>query len=185
MNKKSYLAGLLVLPLGVAEICESEHPRFAVLTKPSLESGASYSLAGNPHIHYDVETGIYATTTSPFSLSGARHAEETFRLHVVPQQIGGFRLIAFPALNLCETSPSEIQNMYGFCETVGALSELLASRLGLPQSQLEAIQKTALAGLQQEIGGHTAMRLFRQSELEILGMNFRPPEAPTVEGSLT
>jgi hypothetical protein len=177
MKKKSYLAGLLILPLGVAEVIESEHPRFTALMEPSVESGTSYTLAGNPHTHSDVETGIYATTASPFSVSGARHTEETFRLHVIPQQTGGFRLLAFPALNLWVTSPAEIQNMYGSCETVEALTDLLASRLGLPQSQLAAIRKTALEGGQQEIGGYTAMRVFRRSELERLGLNFRPPEA--------
>ncbi len=177
MGKKSFLAGLLVLPIGLVEVMESEHPQWVALKEPSLESGAVYSLGGNPHIHIDVETGLYATTASPFSVSGARHEEETFRLHVIPQQTGGFRLMAFSAFNLWVTSPSEIQNMYGFCETAEALTELLALRLGLPQSQLEAIRKAALAGEQQEIGGCTAMRVFRRSELERLGMNFRPPEA--------
>ncbi len=67
--------------------------------------------------------------------------------------------------------------MYGSCEAVEALTDLLASRLGLPQSQLAEIRKTALEGRQQEIGGYTAMRVFRRSELECLGLNFRPPEA--------
>lgn len=177
MNKKSYLAGLLVLPLGAVEVIQSEHPQLVALKGPSVESGVSYTLAGNPHTHIDIETGVYATTVSPFSASGARHVQETFRLHVIPQQTGGFRLVAFPALNLWATSPAEIQNMYGFCETVEALTELLASRLGLPQSQLEAIRETALRGGQQEIGGYNVMRIFRRSELERLGMNFRPPEA--------
>jgi len=177
MNKKSYLVEVLILALGVAEVIESEHPRFVALKEPSFESGVRYTLAGNPHSHCDVETGVHATTASPFSASGARHEEETFRLHVIPQQTGGISLVAFPALNLWVTSPLEIQNMYGFCETVDALSELLASRLGLPQSQLAAIRKTAVSGGQQEIGGYTAMRIFRRSELERLEMNFRPPGA--------
>ena len=178
MNKKSFLAGLLVFPLALVELMESEHPRLVALKETSLEAGASYTLAGNPHIQCNVETGVYATTTSPFSVSGARYEEETFRLHVIPQQNGGFRLLAFPALNLWVTSPTEIQNMYGFCATVDALGELLASRLRLPQSQLEAIRETALAaGKQQEIGGYIAMRILRRSELERLGMNFRPPGA--------
>jgi hypothetical protein len=177
MNKKSYLAGLLILPLGAAEVIESEHPLLAALRQPSLESGTSYTLAGNPHTHCDVETGVCATTAAPFSASGARRAEEIFRLHVIPQQTGGIRLVAFPALNLWVTAPSETQNMYGFCETVDALCELLASRLGLPQSQLEALRKTAVAGGREEIGGYTAMRIFRRSALERLGMSFRPPEA--------
>lgn len=67
--------------------------------------------------------------------------------------------------------------MYGFCETADALTERLASGLGLPQLGLEAIRKAALRGEQQEISGYTAMRVFRRSELERLGMNFRPPEA--------
>jgi hypothetical protein len=92
MNRKSCLAGLLVLPLGVVEIAEFEHPRFVALKEPSLESGPSHSLAGNPHTHRDIETGVYATTASPFSISGARHEEETFRLHVIPQQTAGFHL---------------------------------------------------------------------------------------------
>jgi hypothetical protein len=177
MSKKSYLAGLLILPLGAAEVIESEHPPLGALRQPSLESGTSYTLAGNPHTHCDIDAGGYATTASPFFASGARHEEETFRLRVIPQQNGGTKLVAFPALNLWVTSPSEIQNMYGFCETEDTLSELLASRLGLPKSHLEAIRKTAVAGGQQEIGGYTAMRIFRRSELERLGMNFRPPEA--------
>lgn len=66
MSKRAYLAGLLILPLGVAEIFESEHPLFLALKEPSLESGASYSLAGNPHTHCDIETEGYATTVSAF-----------------------------------------------------------------------------------------------------------------------
>ncbi|SRR5579884_104093 len=176
MKKKSYLAGLLVVSLGGAEVIEYEQPHLIALKEPSVESGVSFSLAGNPHIHCGIDTEVYATTASPFFASGARHAEETFRLHAIPQQDGGVRLVAFPALNLWVTSPSEIQNMYGFCEKGEVLTQLLAARLGLPQSQLEAIRRTVREGRELEVGGYTASRVFRRSELEYLGMNFRPPE---------
>jgi hypothetical protein len=177
MNKKSYLAGLLVLPLGVAELGESHHPRSAGMTEAMIGSGWVDTVPNNPHTHCDVEIETDATGAFPFFAYGARHAEKTFRLHVVPQQTRGVRLVAHPALNLWVTRSSEIQNMYGFCENVEALTDVLTSQLGLPQSQVEAIRKTALEDGEQEIGGYTAMRVFRRSELERLGMNFRPPEA--------
>jgi hypothetical protein len=66
--------------------------------------------------------------------------------------------------------------MYGSFQSLEVLLAALESELGRPETQLEAIKKSILAGKRTEIGGHVgATLLFDQRALRNIGMNFRPP----------
>lgn len=173
MDRKDYLAAFLILPLVIAEIAEGTMHRFLALRETGMEAASSNTLTPNPHTHFDIESDPFPTTVVPMFASGGRHDYESFRLHIVPAR-SGFLLIGHPF----GQSPDggQPQLMFGHSENLDDLMETLASGLGLPTPQIEAVRRTALDGRRQEIGGYSpsAIRLFSRAALESIGMNFRP-----------
>jgi hypothetical protein len=139
-----------------------------------MEATSSDSLASNLHTHFEADDDSVPATAVPVFASGG-HADESFRLHIVPTG-SGFRLVGYPF----GFSPDggQPQLMFGYSESADDLVEKLASKLGLPTPQIEAIRRTALEAGTQEIGGssHSAIRLFSRAVLENIGMSFRPPD---------
>jgi hypothetical protein len=171
--KPNRLAGCLVVFVVGAELCESREMRFADDRTLSVEPRYASALAWNPHTHFELDTDDRATTVAPLVASGDQRSEERFRLFIY-HTASGFRIEGYPVpAEIDGTSP---QLIYGFRPSVEALTEVLSSQLGLPTSQIEDVQRTAVAGMIQEIGGsHSpATRLFRRSQLEQIGMTFRP-----------
>jgi hypothetical protein len=170
--KPSYIAGCLIISLVGAEICESKDLLFADEHSLSFGRRSTNTLVGNPHTHFELDTEDRATTAAPFSVSGGQQAEEMFRLFVHPAA-SGFKLIGHPVSPEPDGRPS--QSMYGVCSNVESLSDVLL-KAELPSPQIDAIRRTAIAGNTQEIGGSHSpvMRLFRRSQLEQIGMAFRP-----------
>jgi hypothetical protein len=66
------------------------------------------------------------------------------------------------------------QNLYGCCDSIDELIDLLGSRLGLSSSQLKVILKTAREGKRQVIGGQDGTRIFERADLERLGLEPSP-----------
>jgi len=167
--KTSCLAGCLAVSLVGVELCESKEIRFADNQTTSAHSRSTDTLAWNPHTHFELDTEIRMTTAAPILASGNQSAEEMFQLFIYPVT-PGFKLVGYPVRSeMDSTSP---QPMYGFCESVEVLTVRLASKLGLQQSQIENIRRTAAAGSLQAIGGSHSpiVRLFRRSELVCIGM---------------
>jgi len=127
------------------------------------------------HTHSEPRIEPQVNVTNSLAAAGSQHSGEMFRLFIYPAG-SGFQLVGHPLdLKMNGASP---QFMYGFCPSVKNLTELLASKLALPASQIEAIRRTADAGAVQEIGGSHSpvIRLFRRADLERAGMDFRPPD---------
>ena len=171
--KTKYIAGCLVASLVGAELCESKDFNFADKRSLSLEPRSINALAGNPHTHFELDTGFRATTVAPFSVTGGQQADDAFRLHIYPTS-AGFKLLGHPVSADWDGTPA--QSMYGFYADVESLTSALSSKLELPPAQIEAILRMANAGNVQEIGGSrtTVLRLFQRIQLEELGMSYRP-----------
>jgi hypothetical protein len=169
--KTNYIAGCLVVFVVGAELCESKEMRFPDHRTLSVEPRNASTLSWNPHTHFERDTEVRATTVAPFSVSGGQRAEEMFRLFIYPAA-SGFRLVGQPISPEPDGSPS--QSMYGFCPTVESLAEMLTWEL--PSSQIDVIRRTAIAGNIQEIGGSrsSVIRFLRRSQLENIGLTFRP-----------
>jgi hypothetical protein len=171
--KTKYIAGCLVVSLVGAEICEAKDLRFAYEHSLSLEPRSINTLAGNPHTHFELDTGFRPTTVSPISASGGQRAYESFRLFIYPVD-SGFKLIGCPVAADWDGTPA--QSMYGFYPDAESLADALSSKVELPPTQIQAIRRTAVAGNIQEIGGSRTpvIRLFQRSQLQELGMSYRP-----------
>jgi len=178
MGMKEAVAKALILPLFVGEACELKEFPPTNRARGAAMSTAAGALAAPTHIHCEPKTEAYATAAYLLSTSSGRHPEENFRLHIKPAERRGFPLVAYPALNLWAIEEGRTQPMFGHCESIAALANVLSQGLELPPSQVNAICESAVRGAQQEVGGRTgtSVRLFRRSELERVGMTFRPPD---------
>ncbi len=169
-----YIAGAAAFSLLFYEIAETKEPaKFWRAPYTGIDSTES-TLAPCNHTHSEVMIESHVNVTNSLAASGTQHSEEMFRVFIHPADTG-FRLVGHPLdLKMNGAFP---QFMYGFCPSVETLTELLASKLELPTGQIELIGRTAAAGRVQEIGGSHSpvIRLFRRSELERAGMNFRSP----------
>lgn len=173
--KKGYVAGCLVFSLAGTELAESKEISLANARKTDVQSQSTATLAWNPHVHFELDTEVRATTAVPIFASGHQHSEERFRLFIQPVTLG-FKLIGH--LMPSEMDGTSQQHMYGFSPSIESLTEVLSSKLGIPTGQIEAIRRTAIEGGVQEIGGSRSpiLHLFRRTELERAGMSFRPPD---------
>ena len=167
---KKHLVALAILPMGVALMYESGEHRFVTIRETTVES-YSPTLADNSHTHFEIEDDSLPSTSVLVFASGGQHREERFALHIRPES-GGFRLIGYPSSGGPNCKP---QIMYGFCENIEAVTDRLA-RLGLPTAQLEAVRRSALDGVEQQIGGHRGLLLLPCINLARIGMCFRPPD---------
>ena len=171
MRTKNFIAPAVVISLTVAE---SVHlPEAAAETTVPLLSSVSHTLSFFPHSHSDVPVEGQGSSFAAFSVTGAQHPEETFRVHVIPLQ-ERFQLVGYSAFNWWNVGVPP-QHMYGPVQSLNEVTDLL-SRLQLTTVQIANIRRTALEGVEQEIArdGGARVCLFRRSTLESLGLSFRP-----------
>jgi hypothetical protein len=173
--KSGYLVGCLAASLVGSELCESTEMQIPDTHTLSIEPRSVTTLAWNPHTHFELDTEERTTTVAPLSATGGQHLEEMFHLFIHPAG-SGFRLVGNPMSP--QPDGRAPQAMYGFCPNVDALVEVLTNKAELPPAQIDAVRRVAISGGVQEIGGsHSPVtRLFRRSQLEQIGMNFRPIE---------
>jgi hypothetical protein len=170
--KTSHIAGCLAVFVVGAELCESKEMRFPDDRTLSIEPRNASTLAWNPHTHFELDTEVRETTVAPISVSGGQRTEEMFRLFIHPAA-SGFNLFGYPVSPEPDGRPS--QSMYGFCSNLESLTDVLL-KADLQSPQIDAVRRTAIAGNIQEIGGSRSpiIRFFRRSQLEHIGLTFRP-----------
>jgi hypothetical protein len=172
---KNIIAGAAAISLLFYEMADVKEPaKFFRAPYTGIDAKES-ALAPCNHTHSELRIESQVNVTNSLAASGSQRSEEKFRLFIHPASMG-FQLVGHPLDS--KMNGAFPQFMYGFCPSVGDLTELLASNLELPTGQIDAIRRTAVAGEVQEIGGSHSpvIRLFRRGELERIGMNFRPPD---------
>lgn len=172
---KNIIAGAAAFSLLFYECAEMKEPAKFFRAPYTGIDARETALAPCNHAHSELRIESQVNFTNSLAASGSQRSKEKFRLFIHPAGMG-FQLVGHP-LDLMMNGASP-QFMYGFCQSVENLTELLASKLELPTGQIEAIRRTAVASTVQEIGGSHSpvIRLFRRGELERIGMNFRPPD---------
>ena len=168
MDKKATIAGLLVLPMLAAEVVEADH--HPPIGLPAFDSRTSYSLATNPHTHFEVQDGTLLDVTNPFYISGGQGMDDVFTLSIYPASTGGANLFGRPTGSVDSSS----QPMFGHSQNIDALATLLSEQL--PTPQVVAVCRRLLDGQEAHIGGSggSVVRVFSRRELEQFNMSFRP-----------
>jgi hypothetical protein len=153
----------------------------------AIDSVATETLAGNLHIHLEINAETVPMTANAIFASGA-YADDRFALHV-RRANHGFWMIGIPRFTrkqeqeaidlmtgrlLLPTGRSE-PSILGYCLTAKQLNTVLI-RLGRPPEQVEAIVQAALSGNEQEIAGDGVSLTFARASLEGIGVNFHPSD---------